>query len=519
MNKNLIELCIKYVKRKIFLTYDSLIFFMVFIYMYKDCQNCNRPEVLLYSIHRKGIRQNLYIHIGIMMARFGYKSAHLSSGTLCSIWNFFRPHPAAGLLDLHNTPLAIKSNRLPKKIRRINLNFDCQQFFIDDIDVYPLIHSSLSSAFKRNTFDWESNMVQLKVLEISDSIGSCLDVYERLHELSRDTGERYRIIISQFIDLPNNAFKFFCDINGGENVQCIALIPGLGKYYFGDKRNIATYIISNLTKRGLQIGVELDEDQYKSTTDNLSLDVLKTSIDKALLRGSSFNSSEDELNTIQIILDRKKDGSTIYCLYGHLFYDLACNDVGYAFNTMQEWMQYTVNYFKKSKDILLVKPHPSEGLRWKPNESIESFIRALDITPNIVILDPLAISNSSICKYIDCGLVWTSSVGMELSYLGVPCVIAGKPVYKSLKLNYAISPENYRYRFENYLNCIHSANIKKDVAAYLYYQDNCHSFMDELHYYNSSIHDYCLKYRNPFKLYKSDEFANSKIVSRILMEL
>jgi len=83
---------------------------------------------------------------------------------------------------------------------------------------------------------------------------------------------------------------------------------------------------------------------------------------------------------------------------------------------------------------------------------------------------------------MSCGLIWRSSVAMELAFLRIPHIIAGDPIYKALDLNYAKNKEDY-FRMIEQLDTIKVSDKQKmDVANYLYLLENKH------------LHVSCIKY-------------------------
>ena len=86
-----------------------------------------------------------------------------------------------------------------------------------------------------------------------------------------------------------------------------------------------------------------------------------------------------------------------------------------------------------------------------------------------------------------CGLVWRSSVGMELAFLGIPCIIAGIPPYSSLDLIYAKDRNNYFHMIEQAHTLQVTDSQKLEVATYLYLLEHKH------------IHINCIGYDQEFR--------------------
>lgn len=71
---------------------------------------------------------------------------------------------------------------------------------------------------------------------------------------------------------------------------------------------------------------------------------------------------------------------------------------------------------------------------------------------------------------------------MELTFLGIPCIIAGKPIYRVLNLNYSESKEHYFNMIEQCHLIDVSDRHKEDVALYLYMLDNKHLEIEHIAY-------------------------------------
>ena len=104
-------------------------------------------------------------------------------------------------------------------------------------------------------------------------------------------------------------------------------------------------------------------------------------------------------------------------------------------------------------------------------------------TENILTLEPHQFSAKGLSSLINCGLIWRSSVGMELTFLGVPNIIAGTTIYNSLDLNYAKNKEHYFYMIAHAADIKVPHQQKKDVAKYLYLLERKHIKIESISYH------------------------------------
>jgi hypothetical protein len=100
--------------------------------------------------------------------------------------------------------------------------------------------------------------------------------------------------------------------------------------------------------------------------------------------------------------------------------------------SMAEWIQKTVQHLAAHPEIqLVVRVHPGERLIHGP--SMASVIQdALPSIPaHIHIVGPRETTNTyDLMELADLGLVYTTTVGMEIAMRGVPVIVAGKTHYR-----------------------------------------------------------------------------------------
>ena len=143
---------------------------------------------------------------------------------------------------------------------------------------------------------------------------------------------------------------------------------------------------------------------------------------------------------------------------------------------MCEWIIETIKYFRGKEDLLLLKPHPAEFLteqpKRTPNETLASFLRDTELPENILLLDIHQFSIKDLSPFISCGLIWRSSVAMELTFLEMPCIIAGNPIYRILDLSYAKNQEHYFNMIEQSHLTTVAEEQQLDIGTYLSMLDN-----------------------------------------------
>lgn len=112
--------------------------------------------------------------------------------------------------------------------------------------------------------------------------------------------------------------------------------------------------------------------------------------------------------------------------------------------TMTEWLQRTVTYFSARPDVqLVVRIHPGE--RYTNGPSVADVVnQALPELPEHIVLvaadDP--INTYDLVDTADLGLVYTTTVGMEMAMSGVPVVVAGETHYR--RKGFTLDPDSWQ---------------------------------------------------------------------------
>ena len=129
-------------------------------------------------------------------------------------------------------------------------------------------------------------------------------------------------------------------------------------------------------------------------------------------------------------LDRDKP---IYTLFTNVLWDAASSQREIAFKNPVEWVIKTIEWFCDNPDKqLLIKIHPAEvviGTKQPFKDVIDDYFT--DVPENVKIIDANRKINSwSILSITNLGLVHTSTVGMELGLLGVPCCVVSRTHFR-----------------------------------------------------------------------------------------
>ncbi len=100
--------------------------------------------------------------------------------------------------------------------------------------------------------------------------------------------------------------------------------------------------------------------------------------------------------------------------------------------SMTEWMSRTIEFFAQRDDMQFVlRVHPGEGIGWGLSVYDILTEKFPDLPENIHILRADAkINTYDLVNTADVGLVFTTTVGMEMAMIGLPVIVTGQTHYR-----------------------------------------------------------------------------------------
>lgn len=126
-------------------------------------------------------------------------------------------------------------------------------------------------------------------------------------------------------------------------------------------------------------------------------------------------------------------GARVASLFTNLSWDSAALGRDVAFPTMVDWIARAASEAGSLEDFFLViRIHPGEA-RWGTNEDIEEALleRLGELPANVrVVSSHEAISSYALLDLSALALVYTSTVGLEAAYRGLPVIVAGATHYR-----------------------------------------------------------------------------------------
>jgi len=101
--------------------------------------------------------------------------------------------------------------------------------------------------------------------------------------------------------------------------------------------------------------------------------------------------------------------------------------------SMTEWLERTIHYFNRHPDVqLVIRVHPGE--KYTKGPSVAQIVqKALSELPEHIHLIPAdaQINTYDLVEIACLGLVYTTTVGMEMAMSGIPVIIAGQTHYRN----------------------------------------------------------------------------------------
>jgi hypothetical protein len=138
------------------------------------------------------------------------------------------------------------------------------------------------------------------------------------------------------------------------------------------------------------------------------------------------------LNRAQDKTDMSRYGRFV-CAFTNLNFDTAVIGKHSVFRNMEEWLGSLVDYWtRQGSDInLVIRIHPAEvKMRSGTSEFMGDMLREKITSDHIFLIDSTDRVNSyDLIDNMEYGLIYSSTIGLEIAHMNKTCVIAGKPYF------------------------------------------------------------------------------------------
>lgn len=143
-----------------------------------------------------------------------------------------------------------------------------------------------------------------------------------------------------------------------------------------------------------------------------------------------------------------------------------------AFKDILNWISYTIKLFRdRPKLQLIIKIHPSEVKLMESKKTVTDFIadKCLPLPENVKIIPPnTTISPYSLFPFIDIGLVYTGTIGLEMSMNKIPVIPVGDAHYANKGFTFDVkTKEEYKeVLFQNISLTLKQQSLARTYAYY-----------------------------------------------------
>ncbi|SDC58074.1 hypothetical protein [Halanaerobium congolense] len=165
---------------------------------------------------------------------------------------------------------------------------------------------------------------------------------------------------------------------------------------------------------------------------------------------NSDHKKQLDKSNIYKLLDIPKD-KKIVGMFPNIPWDGSVTGVSEAFSSYIDWVKATIDFFIKRKNIyLLIRTHPAEKANDAEigRETFSTIVNEIynELPENIIIIPADSQINSfAVGKASEFGTYYCSTIGMELTYLGIPLICAGpSPLRNKFIVNDAKNKNDYQ---------------------------------------------------------------------------
>jgi len=122
--------------------------------------------------------------------------------------------------------------------------------------------------------------------------------------------------------------------------------------------------------------------------------------------------------------------------------------------SMTEWLERTIEFFSRRKDVqFVIRVHPGEQIGWGPSVYDILSEKFPQLPENIHLLPAGAEVNTyDLVNTADIGLVFTTTVGMEMAMSGLPVIVTGQTHYRNK--GFTLDAESWDSYFEILNACL-----------------------------------------------------------------
>lgn len=167
--------------------------------------------------------------------------------------------------------------------------------------------------------------------------------------------------------------------------------------------------------------------------------------------------------------------SNLIGIFTHLLWDAALEPEQALYEDIYDWLTDTIDGLGDVDDTrFVVKTHPAEAIRGT-EESVLDFIDEQygTLPDNFTVLSPeTEVNTYELLDDLDAGIVYASTVGLEMAFEGIPVLVGGYPPYYNAGITHnPTSRAEYREHLAeiNRLECTTEMQTIAEQFAYFYF--------------------------------------------------
>lgn len=179
----------------------------------------------------------------------------------------------------------------------------------------------------------------------------------------------------------------------------------------------------------------------------------------------------DDKNEINKFLKIEQNQKNIF-LFSNVFWDIGVSECGNVYDNVINWILDSINYVKDKNQInLYIKPHPAEISEGTQSLSgIENIIKSklIKIPKNVFFIKPeWRLNTYELFKFIDIGLIFNGTIGLEMLFNDIPVISVGKT--PSFELNLMYEPTSKKEYYELLNSNLSTFHDKQDLDLFMFF--------------------------------------------------
>jgi len=350
-----------------------------------------------------------------------------------------------------------------------------------EIDLWPFIESSMVRFFKSaiGFVKDEPDYKQVLKLYTENAINSCLVASKVDSMLKPDI-----IVTSHAIYSTWGPFYEYFKRRGKRVIT----------YGFSGYKNNGVIF----SQKGL-VANRCDDGFFEAYQDKIDLSLVNKAVKEFFdkrFKGESadlkvfgnYTENDKLLKKLQCRTDKKQ----VFAMFPNVLWDNSLTGADSIFQSQVEWLLETVTFFSKENDkALILRAHPAEASWMKPRVSVRDILESklgtsVENIKNIIFISPdTPIRSYSLFPMIKAGIIYNGTIGLEMLYKNIPCIIAGKAPYSNT--GFTVSIENKTDYFDAFTKIStiqqyqekHRELLIKYLFYYFYLNEIPLSFLDE----------------------------------------